>query len=204
MRIITVSREFGSGGREIGKRLSDELGISYYDREIITAIAKEMELDEGYVEHTLDSGISQRFPITFSRTLCLGLNNNNVAPLIMAKQHKIIKELVKKGDCVIVGRGADAVLREYEPFKIFVYADMNSKIERCKARGDENLTDKELEKRIRQIDRQRADSYKIVSPVSWGDKKEYNLCVNTTGLDIKDMAKVVAQYANMWFEVKGK
>ncbi len=204
MRIITVSREFGSGGREVGKRLADVLGIAYYDKEIITEIAKEMELDERYVEHTLDSSPYNTFPLTFSRTLMMGSMVYNSAPLIIAKQHKIIKELAKKGDCVIVGRGADAVLKSEDPFKIFVYADMDAKIKRCRERGDEGLTDKDFERKIKQIDKARASSYGLVATHKWGDKAAYSLCVNTTGLEIKEIIPFIAQYADKWFKTKGK
>ena len=96
MRIITISREFGSGGRELGKRLADALGIAYFDREIIAEIAEKTLLDADYIERTLNAGISiGTFPITCSRTFSLPHSVNTTASLL-AQQHKIVRSLARK------------------------------------------------------------------------------------------------------------
>jgi cytidylate kinase len=205
MKIITVSREFGSGGRELGKRLADELSYSYLDREIVTAIAEKSSLDEAYVERNIESGLLRMYPLTFSRTFTHMPLIISGTPDLLSEQHKVIKELAAKGDCVIVGRGADIVLQEYSPFKIFVYADMPAKIERCRKRSDESerlsdLSDREIEKRIKQIDKSRADNHNIFSASKWGDKCGYHLCVNTTGIEIKSFVPHIAEYAVKWFK----
>lgn len=204
MSIITINREFGSGGRELGKRLSDALGFAYYDKEIIAAVAKKLSMDEGYLERATERGIFSQIPLTFSRTLTrFSLASVNDSYLL-AQQHKIIKELAVKGDCVIVGRGADAVLRELDPFTLFVYADMPSKINRCRARAaeDENLNDRELERKIKQVDKARAENYALLSSSAWGDMHSYHLCVNTSYVEIKSIVPIVAAYANTWLERK--
>lgn len=164
MKIITVSREFGSGGREIAKRLSDVLGIAYYDSEIITEIAKKADLDENYVAHSLEKGIQPTFQIHFA---CAFSHISAPDPTVklLSAQHNIINELAEKGDCIIVGRAADVLLEKYDPFRIFVYADMQSKIARCRKRAGDGskLTDKEIEKKIKQIDKGRASSYNMIS-----------------------------------------
>lgn len=202
MKIITISREFGSGGREIGKRLADTLNICYYDREIITAIAEKSSLEENYVERTLDSGVLKHYPVTFYRTIAHIPTITNNAPSLLAQQHKVIKELAAKGDCVIVGRGADIVLEEYQPFKLFVYADMAAKIERCRKSAvlDEKLTDREFERKIKQIDKARASNHNFISSLDWGDKSGYDLCINTTEIEIKSIILTIAAYAQNWFE----
>lgn len=202
MRIITVSREFGSGGREFGKRLADALGIAYYDREIIAAIAEKSSLDEAYIERTIESGVLKQYPVTFSRTFAYIPTITSNAPSLLAQQHKVIKELATKDDCVIVGRGADAVLKDYQPLKLFIYADMTAKIERCRNRAedDEKLTDRELERKIKQIDKARAGNHDIISSYSWGDKHGYHLCINTTGIEIKTIIPQISAYADYWFE----
>lgn len=206
MRIVTVSREFGSGGREVGKRLADELGFTYYDREIITAIADEANMDAGYVEHVLDNSLHYSYPLTFSHTLSMNYFINNSAPQLLGIQHKIIRSLAEKGDCVIVGRVADAILEAYKPFRIFVYADMDAKLARCRQRAtaDEQLSDRELERKIRQIDKNRADNHDLISPVRWGDREGYDLCINTTNVEIKTVVPMIAGYANAFFEAKEK
>lgn len=124
MNVITISREFGSGGRELGKRLADALGYRYYDREIIEAIAKETSLDEQYIERTLENGAGAAiYPITFSRSFGYLAPVNTHYFEILARQQEIIKRIPEHGNCVIVGRSADSVLAEYNPVKIFVYAD---------------------------------------------------------------------------------
>ena len=202
MRIITVSREFGSGGRELGKRLADALGITYYDREIITAIAEKSTMDEDYIERTIENGLLKQYPVTFSRTFAYMPAIVGNAPGLLAQQHKVIRELAAKGDCLIVGRGADAILAEYAPLKLFVYADMAAKKERCRRRAadDESLSDRELERKIRQIDKARAMNHDIVSPYKWGDKLGYQLCINTTDIEIRTAVPLIASYAEYWFE----
>lgn len=200
MSIITISREFGSGGRELGKRLADELGFAYYDREIVTAIAQKTQMDEGYVANALEGGLFRGVPIhfgrTFSYTTSLMTNTTN----LFVEQHKIIRELAAKGNCIIVGRAADAILEEYNPLNLFVYADMPSKVARCRDRAPEgeNLTERELIRHIKKIDAERARYYEMFSDTRWGSKEGYHLCVNTTGRQIKKLVPALAQYARCW------
>lgn len=199
--IVTVSREFGSGGREVGKRLADALSCDYYDREIIAAIAQESNMDAGYVEHVLDNSLHYSYPLTFSHTLSVNYFLNSSAPQLLGIQNKIIRSLAEKSNCVLVGRGADAILEQYKPFRIFVYADLEAKLARCRSRApaDEHLTDRELERKIRQIDKNRADNHDLISAYRWGDRNGYDLCVNTTNVDIKDIVPVIAEYAKAYF-----
>lgn len=206
MRIVTVSREFGSGGRELGKRLADELNFAYYDKEIVAALAESVKLDENYLNDMLEKDIIPRMPITYSRTISARSSAQAQNMFLFARQHKVIKELAAKGDCVIVGRSADALLKEFDPFSIFVYADMPSRVQRCKDRAelDEGLSDRELERKIREIDKARARNYTLVSMEKWGDMHAYDLCVNTTDTVIKTLVPFVADFARAWFERKNK
>lgn len=200
-KIVTVSREFGSGGREIAKRLADSLELEYIDREIIKAIAKETNLDENYLNGKLE-GLS-RYQLTFARSFANVSQIRNSAMLI-AKQHQIIKEIASKKDCVIVGRGADAVLADLKPFNIFVYADMQSKIARCKRRtsNGEILSDKEIARKIKAIDKARKSTHDLYSSYRWGDKIGYNLCINTTDMTIKDVIPLLANLIENYFKEK--
>lgn len=204
MRIITLSREFGSGGREVGKRLADELGVAYYDREIITAVAEKSALDESYVEYALEKGLLHNFRFTFSHTFShVSMMNDSVCELFMV-QNQVLRQLAQNGDCVIVGRSADAVLEEWQPLKLFVYADLPSKIARCRdrARVGEMLSDKDIEKLIRQVDKSRANYHSIVANTGWGKRESYHLCLNTTGLEIKEFIPLLADYARKWFDAR--
>lgn len=176
MRIITISREFGSGGRELGKRLVDELGIAYYDKEILAKIAENVRMDEHYIDRVLERSYTVQYPYTFRRSFAMFPLIQNQRPNLLAEQAKVIRDLALKEDCVIVGRGANALLREQKPFNIFVYADMEARRTRCRERAaeDEQFSDRELEQKIRQMDKARASTYELISGHSWGDKKEYH------------------------------
>ena len=197
-RIITVSREFGSGGRELGKRLAEELGIAYYDREIVTAIAQHAELAEEYVGQILESRIQTYYPITIASSFAAMPPTDTmhyVNRSIYAAQNEIIEKLGSESDCVIVGRCADYILEEHRPFNLFVYADMPSKMARCRAKGGEHsqMTDKELQKNILAIDKARAQYYRFYTGRTWGDRYNYDLCINTSNLDLKEAAKAIAE-----------
>ena len=206
MGIITISREFGSGGREIGKRLADELGYAYYDKEIVTAIAEKHELDESYVTYALEGSMFRSYPIHFGRTFSYTPTLVSNDTKLFVEQNKLLRELAAVGNCVIVGRAADVILREYSPFNLFVYADMPSKIRRCQERAndDEYLSAKEMEKKIKRIDADRRRYHGMISDIQWGDKKGYHLCVNTTDREIKSLVPQLASYMRLWFEERGE
>ena len=140
-KIITIGREFGSGGREIGRRLSDALGIAYYDQEVIVEIAKRTKLSEQYVHQIMEHRSVTPFPIHFG---CSFYNLPNPAwdqnMAIYKEQRDIILEMAQKSDCVIVGRCADYILRDMHPFRLFIYADMESKLRRCREKAPETST----------------------------------------------------------------
>ncbi len=201
MKIITISREFGSGGRELGKRLADMLNVAYYDTEIITEIAKQTNLDENYVSTISEKGVPS-FNFHFGHTF--GATINQTAMDVVVAQHKVVKELAKKGDCIIVGRCADKILQDLKPLRIFVYADMQSKIKRCREKNpdDSGLDDKQMMKKIKSIDNGRKKMHEFVSGGAWGDMREYDLCVNTTGVSVKEIVPSIYEYAKAWFKCK--
>ncbi|MGM9607106.1 MAG: AAA family ATPase [Oscillospiraceae bacterium] len=202
MNIITISREFGSGGRELGRRLADELGYDYYDGEIIAAIAKNSGLDETYVENTLENHGWQAIPLTMNRTFASPAALPSPQIGLLLEQKKVIEGIGKTGkDCIVVGRNADILLEEYAPFNIFVCADMEAKVKRCieRAKEGENTSPKEVEKQIRRVDKNRARTREILSSSAWGQRDAYHLIVNTTGWDLKELAPAVAEFAVRWF-----
>ncbi len=202
MKIITISREFGSGGRELGKRLADITGFDYYDSEIISAVAQKIGLDKNYVENTLNNHGWQNYPITYRSTIgSAGYMQSSKVKLLL-EQKKVIEEIAALGkDCIIVGRNADLILQEYHPFSIFVCAKQDAKVRRCMERAPEgeNLSEKELIRKMKQIDKVRSQTREIMSGSTWGQPREYHLTVNTTGWEIKDLAPVVADFAIRWF-----
>ena len=130
MKIITISREFGSGGRELGKRLAEELGIHCYDHEIIELIAKEHGFDERYVANISEKCIEAAYPTTIGHRFAMPpVQIMDQGFQVAAAQQQIIENFAKQGDCVIVGRCADVILKDYHPLNLFVYADAESKIQ---------------------------------------------------------------------------
>ena len=202
--IITVSREFGSGGREVGKRLADALDLNYIDREIVTTIANENDMREEFVEEALSKGAVPQIPIHYGRSFYQYQTIPTVSSHLLSRQHTLLKEFADKGDCIIVGRAADVVLEDYDPFRIFVYADLSSKITRCRRLGpeEESLSDRELERKMKRIDSERARYYSLYGSTPWGDKSNYDLCVNTSAYEIKNMVPEIADYIRKWYMVR--
>ncbi len=203
--IITISREFGSGGRELGKRLSEALGIPCYDNEIIQMIAKEHGFDENYIAKVSEKSIQSAYPLTIGHRFAMTpYAVTKQAIKITVEQRKIIEGFASQGDCVIIGRCADVILQNHHPLNIFVYADKESKLKRCieRAPEGENLTPMELERKMRSIDKNRAKYRELYADTKWGDKENYHLCVNTSDKEIKLLIPALAQYIKSWFEVK--
>lgn len=202
MRIVTVSREFGSGGREIGKRMADIFGCAYYDKEIIASVAENSGLDLQYAERMLDADSVHSFPFTFRRTISGAGYLQSCKIELLLKQKEVIETIAALGkDCVIVGRNADLILKDYNPLNIFVCADTTAKVKRCMERALENekLMEKELVHKMRQIDKMRAQTRAILSDSQWGERSAYHLTVNTSERSIKDVALAVAAFADCWF-----
>ena len=202
MRIITISREFGSGGRELGKRLAGFLGFDYYDSEIISKLSQKSGMDSSYIENALNNHGWEDIPITFRSTLGSSGYIQASKVNLLVQQKSVIEEIAALGkDCVIVGRNADVILREYDPFNIFVCAELDAKVRRCQERAPEgeNLSEKELVRKIRQIDKVRAQTRAIIGGAPWGQRDAYHLTVNTTDWEIKALVPAVADFAKSWF-----
>lgn len=178
-RIITVSREFGSGGRTIGKQVAKELGIPCYDNEIIQKIASERGFDEHYVKDAgeYDSG---GFLSIFSSRAFGDAN----ADLIWKAQCKIILQLAEKEPCVIVGRCADYILRDKaDCLRVFIHADKDFRMNRIiKVYGE---TDIPTEQRLKEKDKRRAAYHRFYTNMKWGQSKNYDITLNsgTPGID---------------------
>jgi cytidylate kinase len=204
MRIITISREFGSGGRELGKRLAELLGYDYYDREIITAIAKKHDMNEGFVENALENHWWQSVPLTYRNSFAAISPMQEIQTALLVEERNVIESIASAGkNCVIVGRNADVRLKDYQPFRIFVCAEMDAKIKRCIERGNEgeDLSEKTIKKNIKTIDKNRARNTEIITGNKWGDPACYDLVVNTTKWSIKELVPAVAEYADKFFDI---
>lgn len=195
-RVITIGREFGSGGRELGVRLADTLGFAYYDKEIVTAIVNHTDLAEGFVNEIVEGKSYRFFPISIGQSMNINVDYQiHQMQTIIKAQTDVIKEMALKSDCVIVGRCADYILKdlrdqgEIELFRLFIYAEPESRLKRCMERAPEgeDMTEKEMERQIRRINKERAAYYEDYTLQKWGDKINYDICLNTSFMVIEEM-----------------
>lgn len=195
-KIITISREFGSGGRELGKRIAENLGIAYYDNEIITAIAQKSGMAEEYVKSIIERVPNTYFTSTIGRSFHTSVNQQlTVNAQIYAEQHNIIKELAKESDCLLIGRCSDYILKDYHPIRIFIYSDMNARLQRCRQNElkNEHLSDAQIKGKIKEIDKNRAKYYNFFTGQKWAEKENYDLCINTSQTEIKDISLPISE-----------
>lgn len=178
-RVITISRQYGSGGRELGEKLAARLGIPFYDKELVGMIAREGNIEtallEAYdeVEPDFDNYSLRDVPPDYQIAMTQKL---------YAVQCRVILDLAAKGPCVMVGRCADAILPE--AVRLFVFADMDQRVKRI-SRLHPELPGDQVEKRIISVDRKRKAYHEYYSTKDWGEMEGYDLCLNTgkTGVD---------------------
>lgn len=189
-KIITISREFGSGGRTIGKEVAKQLGIPCYDKELIEKIAEESGYAKEFVEDESEyAPNSSRFAYMF---LGRGLDGLANADHLWIAQKKVIEEIAAKGPCVIVGRCADYVLKDREDcLNVFVYADKKFRAERIvKQYGEREI---EPEKRLADKDKKRKLNYKYFTEQEWGKRQNYHLCIDSGVIGIDTAASMIVK-----------
>ena len=206
MRIITISRQFGSGGRELGKRLADLLGWDYYDKEILETLAREEGMDSEYVRRTLAGHGWQNVQLTYKNSFSHLVFDPGLRTQLLVREREILQEIARLGsDCIIVGRDADVILEEERPFRICVCAEEKARLNRCmshelKKPRAQRLGEKEILRNIRRIDRERARTREILTGKHRGDASAFDLTVNTTGWTVKRLVPALGDFALRWFE----
>ena len=180
-RIVTISREFGSGGRTIGRKLAEELGVPCYDSELIGEIARESGFAEAYVRRAEESSPSGWAGALFSTNRAFGPTNEDY---LWEVQRRVILELAEKGPCVIVGRCADYILRDRaDCLTAFIHADLKFRADRIvRVYGEREASPEE---RVRDKDRRRAAYHRFYTDMKWGYAKNYQISLDsgTLGLD---------------------
>lgn len=184
-RIITISREFGSGGRTVGRMTAKELGIPCYDSELTEKIAAESGFSEEYVRE-IEENSKGRFLSVFS-SRAYSLNNEDI---VWKVQCKVISELAQKGPCVIVGRCADYVLRdEADCLKVFIHADMRYRAERIvKVYGETRIP---AEQRLKEKDKRRAAYHRFYTDRKWGETKNYDITLDSGRLGTEKCVEIL-------------
>ena len=190
-RIVTISREFGSGGRRIGKMVAEKLGISYYDNELVTKIAEKSGFAQSFIkEHGEETSATSS--LLFSLSNWGTYYNYTVSDQLYFAQRRVIEELASKEPCVIVGRCADYILRDRtDCLNVFIHADMDFKRKRIvEIYGAKETTP---DKRILEKDKRRKAYYKYYTDQSWGEARNYHLCLDSGVIGLEKCADVIAQ-----------
>lgn len=185
--VITISREYGSGGRYIAKLVAEKLKIKLYDKDFIKGLTNETGLDSSYIENIEQ----KRTPLdNFNSGYYQSLSN---ADELFIEEANLIKKLASKNSCVIVGRCADFILKDNKNLiKIFIYSDMESKIKR--AIKYYNIPKKDAKKEIEKINKLRKNHYKYYTNREWNNPENYDLCLNSDSLGVEKCAEVIEQY----------
>ena len=178
-RIITISREFGSGGRFIGEEVAKKLGIVYYDKNIIGQIAEKSSLSPEYIQENAElSPKKGLFAYAFSGR---DITGKSVEDMVYEAQRNIILELAEKEPCVIIGRNADYILKDRDDvLNVFIHGDMPEKIKRIT--GLYNVKEKEAVKMMADTDKRRRTNYNFYTDQNWGKASNYTLCLNSSQL----------------------
>lgn len=184
--IITISRQFGSGGREIGKKLAEELGIPFYDKELIEMAAKESGIDAELFEDE-EYRTSRGFYLLGAIGFTLGSPITSISEMslndrLFLVQSETIENIAQQGSCVIVGRCADYVLADQEPLSVFIHADMKDRKER--AIHSYEVDERNIENSINKIDKRRANYYNYYTDRKWGDVDNYDIGLNSSKFGI--------------------
>ena len=191
-KIITISREFGSGGRTIGRKVAEELGIPFYDKELVDQIAMESGFAPKFVEeHGEHSPSGSLFSYAFAPQGVPGIMNGlSTADFLWNIQCNVILQLADKGPCVIVGRNADYILKDREDaLHVYVFADAPYRAERIvRLYGD---SEKTPEQRLAEKDKRRRVNYQHYTGRTWGQAQNYDICLDTGVLGIDQCTDIV-------------
>ena len=178
-RIITISREFGSGGRFIGEEIAKKLGIAYYDKNIISQIAEKSGLSPEYIQENAElSPKKGLFAYAFAGR---DITGRSVEDMVYQAQRKVILDLVRKEPCVIIGRNADYILKDRDDIlNVFIHGDMPEKIQRISQLY--RVTEQEAVKMMADTDKRRMTNYNFYTDQKWGKASNYTLSLNSSQL----------------------
>ena len=189
-RIITISREFGSGGRFIGEEVARKLGIAYYDKNIISQIAEESGLSPEYVQENAE--LSPKKGLFAYALVGRDITGKSVEDMVYDVQRKVILELAEKEPCVIIGRNADYILRNRnDVLNVFVHGDMPEKIQRITRLY--NVKEQEAVKMMTDTDKRRMTNYNYYTDQKWGKVSNYMLCLNSSQLGYDRCEKIIME-----------
>lgn len=189
-RIITISREFGSGGRFIGEEVAKKLGIAYYDKNIINEIAEKSGLSPEYIQENAElSPKKGLFAYAFAGR---DITGKSVEDMVYEAQRKVILELAEKESCVIIGRNADYILKDRDDvLNVFIHGDTPEKIQRITRLY--NVEEQKVVKMMVDIDKRRMANYNFYTNQKWGKADNYTLCLNSSQLGYDRCEKIIME-----------
>ncbi len=194
--VITISRQYGSGGRFVGRKLAEKLKIPFYDNELISMAAKESGFSESLFENAeKNTTYSLLYSLSMFGTSTGGMYGLPLSDKVFLIQSDIIKKVASQGPCVIVGRCADYVLRENKNvIHFFLYSDIEHRIARVIKYY--NLEEKKAKETIEKTDKKRSAYYNYYTGERWGEMKNYHLSINTDSVGVENCAEILAKYAD--------
>ena len=191
-RIITISREFGSGGRFIGEEVAKKLGIAYYDKNIISQIAEKSGLAPEYIQESAE--LSPKKGLFAYALAGRDITGKSVEDMVYEAQRKVILELADKEPCVIIGRNADYILKDRDDIlNIFIHGDMPEKIQRITRLY--KVEEKKAVKMMADTDRRRMTNYNFYTEQKWGKASNYALCLNSSQLGYDRCEAIIIECA---------
>ena len=191
-RIITVSREFGSGGRFIGEEVAKKLGIAYYDKNIISQIAEKSGLAPEYIQESAE--LSPKKGLFAYALAGRDITGKSVEDMVYEAQRKVILELADKEPCVIIGRNADYILKDRDDIlNIFIHGDMPEKIQRITRLY--KVEEQEAVKMMTDTDKRRMTNYNFYTEQKWGKASNYTLCLNSSQLGYDRCEAIIIECA---------
>ena len=187
-RIITISREFGSGGRFIGEEVAKKLGIAYYDKNIINQIAEKSGLSPEYIQENAElSPKKGLFAYAFAGR---DITGKSVEDIVYEAQRKVILDIAEKEPCVIIGRNADYILKDRDDvLNVFIHGDMPKKTQRISQLY--HVGEKEAAKMLADTDKRRMTNYNFYTDQKWGKASNYTLCLNSSQLGYDRCEKII-------------
>ena len=189
-RIITISREFGSGGRFIGEEVARKLGIAYYDKNIISQIAEKSGLSPEYIQENAE--LSPKKGLFAYALAGRDITGKSVEDMVYEAQRKVILDLAKKEPCVIIGRNADYILKDRDDvLNVFIHGDMPEKIQ-C-ITDLYNVEKQNAVKMMEDTDKRRKTNYNFYTDQNWGKASNYTLCLNSSQLGYDRCEKIIME-----------
>lgn len=204
--VVTIGRQFGSGGRALGRKLAERLGIKYYDKELLIEAARRAGMSEEFFEkrdERFPSFINGIFSFAFGYNAvnCYSGSTSISDDSIYKAQSDFIRSLAENDSCVIVGRTADYVLRDHpRVVNVFVHAPEEECVKRIMSRGDKDVTSADKARsKARRINKLRANYYNFYTDKTWGAASSYDLTFDTSRLPVDEIAEVIADYISRRF-----